>query len=232
MKLPLRSFGSMQTRSPLWVILATVLLFSGIALAATNFSQLQQLAKKRYGEMALTTVSQWRLLIDQNKDATDSEKIEHVNNFFNQRIRFRDDLLTWNENDYWATPLETMGRQQGDCEDFSIAKYITLQLMGVPIEKLRMTYVRARIGGPNSKVSQAHMVLSYYPEPTAIPMLLDNLIMEIRPASRRPDLTPVFGFNSQGLWVGGASNPAINNPSSRLSRWRDMLSRMQQEGLQ
>lgn len=201
-------------------------------MAEINFSQLQRLAQSRYGISGLTTVSQWHALVENNKAIPEHEKIEQVNNFFNQRIQFRDDILTWNQKDYWATPLETMGRLQGDCEDFSIAKYVTLQLMGVPIKKLRMTYVRARIGGPTSKITQAHMVLSYYPDPKSIPILLDNLVPELRPASRRPDLTPVFAFNSDGLWVGGAANPAINNPSSRLSRWRDMLSRMQQEGLQ
>ena len=228
----MRSFGNIQILSLLWATLAVVILFSGITLAEINFSQLQRLAQSRYGDSGLTTVSQWRALLENNKTISEYEKIERVNTFFNQRIRFRDDILTWNENDYWATPLETMGRLQGDCEDFSIAKYVTLQLMGVPIKKLRMTYVRARIGGPTSKITQAHMVLSYYPEPKSIPILLDNLVSELRPASRRPDLTPVFAFNSEGLWVGGATNPAINNPSSRLSRWRDMLSRMQQEGLQ
>lgn len=222
----------MQTLSLLRASLAAVILFSGIALAEMNFSQLQRLAQSRYGDSGLTTVSQWRALVENNQTIPEREKIEQVNTFFNQRIRFRDDSLTWNQKDYWATPLETMGRLQGDCEDFSIAKYVTLQLMGVPIKKLRMTYVRARIGGPTSKISQAHMVLSYYPEPKSIPILLDNLVAELRPASRRPDLTPVFAFNSEGLWVGGAANPAIKNPSSRLSRWSDMLSRMQQEGLQ
>jgi predicted transglutaminase-like cysteine proteinase len=228
----LRSLGNKQNFSPLWATLVVVILFSGISLAEINFSQLQRLAQSRYGISGLTTVSQWHALVENNKAIPEHEKIEQVNNFFNQRIQFRDDILTWNQKDYWATPLETMGRLQGDCEDFSIAKYVTLQLMGVPIKKLRMTYVRARIGGPTSKITQAHMVLSYYPDPKSIPILLDNLVPELRPASRRPDLTPVFAFNSDGLWVGGAANPAINNPSSRLSRWRDMLSRMQQEGLQ
>ena len=51
-----------------------------------------------------------------------------------------------------------MGKTAGDCEDFSIAKYMTLLMLGVPAEKIRMIYVRANIGG----ASQAHMVLGYY----------------------------------------------------------------------
>jgi len=204
----------------------------GFALAQNDLTKMQQLAKSRYGQQAVITLEQWRALIDNSANLTESNKIAQVNTFFNRRVRFVDDRIVWKQKDYWATPLETMGRLQGDCEDFSIAKYITLQLMGIPISKMRITYVRARLGSPSSKITQAHMVLSYYPQARATPLILDNLIAEIRPATRRPDLTPVYGFNSEGLWVGGAANPAISNPSSRLSRWRDMLSRMQQEGLQ
>lgn len=228
---PLRLLGIMLIPFSLKGVTTILLLCAGIVFAQTNLSKMQLLAKERYGALALSTVSQWHTLIEENKGLPDLEKITQVNAFFNQRIHFLDDNVVWGKNDYWATPLETMGRMQGDCEDFSIAKYITLQLMGIPINKLRMTYVRARIGGPYSKITQAHMVLSYYPQARAIPLLLDNLINDILPASQRPDLTPVYGFNSEGLWVGGASNPIINNPSSRLSRWRNLLSRMQQEGL-
>ena len=59
---------------------------------------------------------------------------------------------------------------------------------------------------------------------------LDNLTGEVRPATRRPDLTPVFSFNSAGLWVAGA-NTSTADPTTRLSRWRDVLARMQREGL-
>src|SRR5690606_32848384 len=120
---------------------------------------------------------------------------------------------------------------EGDCEDFSIAKYMTLLLAGVEVSKMRITYVKAQMGGGYSNATEAHMVLAYYPTPSADPLILDNLISEVRPASRRPDLTPVFGFNSQGLWVGGAAAPATQDPGARLSRWRDLLQRMAADGL-
>jgi len=137
--------------------------------------------------------------------------------------------VVWGARDYWATPLETLGRGQGDCEDFSIAKYVTLGLLGVPLERLRITYVRAETGLPGSGIVQAHMVLAYYPAPGMEPLILDNLVGQLHPASRRPDLKPVFGFNSQGLWVAGKKASA--DPTARLSRWRDLLRRMNEEGL-
>jgi predicted transglutaminase-like cysteine proteinase len=95
---------------------------------------------------------------------------------------------------------------------------------------LRLTYVKARIGGPQSTLVQAHMVLSYYPAPEDEPLVLDNLISDIRPASRRPDLVTIFGFNAEGLWVGGAS-PRAASASQRLSRWQSVLARMREEGI-
>jgi hypothetical protein len=76
------------------------------------------------------------------------------------------------------------------------------------------------------------MVLAYYEDPTGEPLILDNLITEVRPASRRGDLMPVFSFNSEGLWTGAGSAEKKDAGSStaRLSRWRDLIARMRAEG--
>jgi len=202
-----------------------------VALAATDLERMAQLALQRYGPQGEETVVRWRDMIEHSRGMGEKEQLEAVNTFFNRHIAFEDDAISWGVPDYWATPLETLGKGQGDCEDFSIGKYVTLGLLGVPIEKLRITYVRAEMGLQGSGVRQAHMVLAYYETPGAEPIILDNLVNQLRPASRRPDLSPVFGFNSQGLWVAGSRAPAVADPSSRLSRWRDLLRRMNEEGL-
>ncbi len=185
-------------------------------------------AEQRYGSAGKQTLSQWRTLVQENKNEKENTKLVKVNDFFNQRIHFGEDTLIWGEKDYWATPLETMGTLKGDCEDFSIAKYISLLKLGVANEKLRLTYVKARLSNGRS---QAHMVLVYYTQPNADPLVLDNLSMQILPASKRPDLSPVFSFNNAGLWVGGGRDPKVKDPGTRLSRWRDVMIRMQREGL-
>jgi predicted transglutaminase-like cysteine proteinase len=162
-------------------------------------------------------------------DRTDERGLlEAVNRFFNRRVAFREDAQVWGQTDYWASPLETLHRGAGDCEDFALAKYFTLLSAGVSAERMRMVYVRARIGGP-SGLSQAHMVLAYYPAAGAEPLILDNLIDDIRPSSRRPDLTPVFSFNTEGLWQGVGAASA-GDPTARLSRWREVLVKARQEG--
>lgn len=209
--------------------LAGTLLVS-LAAGVPGLDRMQELAQQRYGASAVQMVTEWRTLMSNAKPLSDEEKLSRVNAFFNLRIAFEDDILVWKTNDYWATPLETMGKAAGDCEDFAIAKYITLRLLGVPDDKLRLIYVRARIGGPQSQTLQAHMVLGYFPTPTAEPRILDNLIRDIRPSSRRGDLFPVFSFNSNGLWVAGASSSSAD-PTARLSRWNDALTRMRSDGI-
>ena len=110
----------------------------------------------------------------------------------------------------------------GDCEDYVIGKYFSLIHAGMPSEKLRLIYVRAQVGGR----SIAHMVLGYYSQPNAEPLLLDNLTSSIRPASQRPDLTPVFSFNSQGVYVAGAAPASVDS----IGNWRGLLMKMRNEG--
>ena len=120
----------------------------------------------------------------------EADALQAINDAINRRIRGIEDKLHWGVEDYWATPAESISSAGGDCEDYSIAKYYLLKELGVPIVRLRITYVRAlNIGGA------AHMVLAYYASPDAEPLILDNLDARVRGASDRSDLDPVYGFN-------------------------------------
>lgn len=177
----------------------------------------------RYGPEAKARVTAWLNLIQNYKSSPEKDKLEAVNHFFNQ-MRFVSDSEIWGINDYWATPVEFLIASAGDCEDFSMAKYFTLQAMGVAVERMRLTYVRALTPNP---VSQAHMVLSYFPNQEAEPLVLDNLINDIQPASQRQDLTPVYSFNGDGLWLAKQRGQGQRvSDSSRLSLWSGVVQRM------
>ena len=213
------------------VLLVLLLLsFVGIADMEKMLATMQ-----RYGG-STSLFRDWQQLIDHSRTLGTQDKLRRVNEFFNRKIQFMDDIQIWGQTEYWATPIETLAKGKGDCEDFTIAKYFTLLEAGIPNEQLRLIYVKARIGGSASTITQAHMVLAFYPEPDAEPLILDNLITEIRPASRRPDLQPVFSFNSQGIWAAGAAGgrAASSVPGAgvgRLTRWQELLRRAKAEGL-
>lgn len=200
------------------------LLVAAASWANWNFEQIIGNAEKRYGNLgsAKGRIQAWDELIRASENLPEKDKLSSVNRFFNRQFRFSDDIRNWRQNDYWATPIEALVKGAGDCEDYSIAKYFTLRRLGVPSEKLRITYVKAL------QYNQAHMVLTYYASPTAEPLVLDNLIGEIRPASQRKDLLPVYAFNAEGLYLPGQTGR--KSDTKKLSRWQDLLKKMRAEG--
>jgi predicted transglutaminase-like cysteine proteinase len=192
------------------------------ASAAINFSaELILKVKEKHGEQASNRVLGWQALLESAGKLSDKEKLKAVNDFFNQQIEFVDDSYLWKVNDYWATPLEVLAIGAGDCEDYSIAKYFTLLELGVSDSKMRITYVKA------IELNQAHMVLTYFEKPGAVPVVLDNLVPQIKSASRRRDLLPVYSFNGSGLWLAKVrgSGKRIGG-SSRLDKWGGLKNRM------
>ena len=211
----------------------SVVWLGGSAFGGVEFERLLASLTQRWGTGVTNRFNAWQGVVLSNKSATDLERLKRTNDFFNRNIAFSDDPIVWNQEDYWATPLESLGKGSGDCEDFVIAKYFTLKEMGVDSGKLRLIYVRAKTGSTDSTALQAHMVLAYYARPEAEPLVLDNLIADIRPASRRPDLVPVFSFNSEGIFIGVSGKDATPTAGTgRMSRWEDLLKRARAEGFE
>ena len=198
--------------------------FSLFSTASKTFNiqepQLKSIENK-YGIQARTRVEEWDVMIESSKDENTLNKIKNVNDFFN-KILYKTDLSTWGVKDYWATPFEFMGISAGDCEDYAIAKYFSLIKLGIPDEKLRITYVSYK--KVNSKFEQAHMVLTYYHKVGVEPVVLDNINKTLQVASKRPDLVPVYSFNASGLWQAKTKGEArVGN--NELKSWKDLISR-------
>lgn len=205
-----------------FAFLSAVLVFFSYAGDIFTLDELiLQGAEKKYGSDARIRLLNWQELIRENKsEDNDIKKLEKVNHFFNQ-LEFISDSEHWQKNDYWATPIEFLASNGGDCEDFSLAKYFTLKQLGVPEAKINLTYVKAW------KLNQAHMVLTYYNLPESEPLVLDNIIDEIKLASERTDLLPVYSFNGVGLWISKERGRGkLVGKSDRLSLWNDLLTRL------
>ena len=202
-------------------LLSMLLMVITLTVAAFELSErLMTYVRSEFGQEAHDRLETWQNLHDMASRAAIDRQLRLVNSFFN-RVRFVSDIAHWGEEDYWATPVELLTTNGGDCEDFSIAKYLTLKSMGVPDEQLRIVYVKALA------LNQAHMVLAWYPEPDADPLILDNLINEIKPASQRPDLEPVYSFNGDGLWLNrsGGDSERIGE-ARKLEHWQSLNDRM------
>jgi predicted transglutaminase-like cysteine proteinase len=214
-------------------LLTFLCIFGQAAYSGADFERLLVSLTQRWGPGATPKFTAWQTMMAAVRGTTDTDRLKRVNDFFNRQIAFGEDSVIWNQPDFWATPLETLGRGAGDCEDFAIAKYYSLREVGVAPEKLRLIYVRAKTGATDAVAAQAHMVLAYYSQPESEPLVLDNLINDIRPASRRPDLVPVFSFNSDGVFAGvSGKESAPAGGTGRLSRWEDLLKRARSEGFE
>ncbi len=209
-------------------MLALLILWGATVSATFNINpELLLKLEKKHGPAVADRIKQWRELIENSKQLSDLEKLERVNDFFNLHIMFMDDVYLWKTKDYWATPMEFLLLGAGDCEDYSIAKYFTLLEMGVEDSKMRITYVKAL------SLNQAHMVLTYFTTPRAVPLVLDNLIPEISVATKRKDLLPVYSFNGSGLWLAKSRGQGKKvGHSRRLSLWNDLKQRMLKDILQ
>ena len=76
------------------------------------------------------------------------------------------------------------------------------------------------------------MVLEYLPAPDDDPLVLDNLDADIKPASQRSDLRPVYSFNATGWWLETAGGGrTYMGSAARLSRWQELLRRMRSGGV-
>ena len=210
--------------------LCSALLLAGVMLGSLSadwdFSLISRRAQALYGPLGegQQRIDDWQQLLATQKQSSELEQLNRVNRFFNQRMRYVEDVDLWHQTDYWETPIEALWRGAGDCEDYAIAKYFSLRHLGVASDKLRITYVKAL------RLDRAHMVLTYYSSPDAMPLVLDSLIDDIRPAGQRKDLLPVYAFNAQGLWLSGAKGNQKVGDTKRLSRWQDVLKKMQAEG--
>ncbi|MFL8992231.1 transglutaminase-like cysteine peptidase [Pseudomonas sp. QLc11A] len=210
--------------------LCSALLLAGVMLGSLSadwdFSLISRRAQALYGPLGegQQRINDWQYLLASQKQIGESEQLNVVNRFFNKQLRYVEDIDLWHAVDYWETPIEALWKGAGDCEDYAIAKYFSLRHLGVASEKLRITYVKALTQ------NRAHMVLTYYSTPDAEPLVLDSLIDVIKPASQRKDLLPVYSFNAEGLWLPGAKGNKKVGDTKRLSRWQDVLKKMQAEG--
>lgn len=214
--------------SSIFLLLATPVAVAGLVGFSNN---LLNYVAREFSPDAPQRLQVWQKLLNDMRGAealgarqsernAESLTLRKVNAFFNQ-VPYFNDIRHWHVEDYWATPVEMLSSFGGDCEDYSIAKYLSLKELGIPIERLRITYVRAK------NIGESHMVLAYYPKPDAEPLILDNLIPELRPASQRTDLEPVYSFNDDDLWL--ASGISRKGGASNVRLWRELQEKLLRE---
>lgn len=125
------------------------------------------------------------------KDLPMDDMVVRVNALLN-RVAYVNDNVNYGKSDYWATPIEFL-TSGGDCEDYAIAKYTALRMLGVPEERLRLAIVQ------DLQKNIPHAVLIVYTDNGA--MILDNQIKQAIRADNVSHYKPIFSINRTAWWL-------------------------------
>lgn len=133
----------------------------------------------------------WKAFVADLKDRDSRSQIEAVHRYMNLSP-YVTDPRNWGKRDYWETPGEFF-RKDGDCEDYAIAKYLTLRALGLDVSRMRVVVVQDL----NLKV--AHAVLVVYEGDRAL--ILDNQIPQVVDATSVYHYRPIYSINENAWWL-------------------------------
>jgi predicted transglutaminase-like cysteine proteinase len=150
----------------------------------------------------------WQAMIASQRGARQINQIRAVNNFINQ-WRYRSDKRNYGKSDYWASPAEFF-RRSGDCEDYAIAKYVSLRQLGFAAEQLRMVVVK------DVTRDLAHAVLAVYVDGDVF--ILDNLSNQVRPQAIVAEYAPYYSVNEQARWAHRAAPAKVASAEDLFSK--------------
>ena len=132
----------------------------------------------------------WEPFLDTLRSETPMTQLRQIQQYINEAW-YITDSRNYGRSDYWATPREFFERD-GDCEDFAIAKYMSLRALGWEREHLRIVVLQ------NIDLGIVHAVLVAYRDGKA--WLLDNQFNQIVATDRIFHYRPYYSLNEDGWW--------------------------------
>jgi predicted transglutaminase-like cysteine proteinase len=143
------------------------------------------------GNNQACAIQAWQDMLDTLRDLPLRQQLVKINDWANEHP-YIIDQINWGVEDYWETPYEFM-EANGDCEDYAIAKYYSLRMLGVSEEHLRIIIVQDfNLGGI------IHAVLGVYDKNSLL--VLDNQIKQVMPARKIYHYRPIYGVNEAAWW--------------------------------
>lgn len=133
----------------------------------------------------------WSAFMRSIEDNTPQQKILKVNLWFNA-FPYKADDYVYGESDYWASPTEFL-EYGGDCEDYTIIKYMTLRLLGFPAEAMKIAMVYDVFSGTD----HALLLVKYDDEH----FVLDNRENFTTPSYYTERYKPHYVFNEEQFWT-------------------------------
>lgn len=133
----------------------------------------------------------WQGLLNGLRKHTRVDQIHHVNRELNRRAYVLDPV-NWGVSDYWASPAQFF-KKNGDCEDFSIAKYMSLRDLGVQSNEMRVVV----LNDENLKIPHAVLAVRNGNDE----LILDNQVNQVISHRVIRHYRPIFSINEEAWWL-------------------------------
>ncbi|WP_299481212.1 transglutaminase-like cysteine peptidase [uncultured Roseibium sp.] len=146
----------------------------------------QDAGRTRHGFRAYSAI------LDQVSPLRRGLQIPKVNYMVNRLLAYREDSFLYKKAEYWASPVETLTRRAGDCEDYAILKYALFRDLGVKDEDMRIVVLR------DTAARQYHAVLSV--RHNGKWLILDNRFSRVRFERDLPHYQALYSVNAAGEW--------------------------------
>ncbi len=134
---------------------------------------------------------EWQKIVQSLRGLPPQQQLIRVNDEMNKR-RYILDRVNWGMEDYWQTVFEFI-RKNGDCEDYAIAKYVTLRALGWDADQLRIVIVR------DNKLNLNHAILAAYTDEGLF--IGDNQISGLALASSIRHYKAIYSINENSWWL-------------------------------
>ena len=170
-----------------------------------TYRELDNAASCRSNYWTKCPVAEWRAFLRKIDGKDRKSQLRAVNRYVN-RARYVSDQRNYGVADLWATAGQLF-RRGGDCEDYVIAKYVSLRTLGVPVDNMRMAvvYDRAR------RIGHAVLLVDIGSET----LVLDNQSPYVLPAERVTTYQAIYSLNEHNWWIHQTSQRAAATPPSR-----------------
>ncbi len=180
-------FGTREVRS------AQMSLFPKWQGAMARYFDERRLADAPCSESAFNRchLLQWTRFLAGLRGRDRQSQIAAVNDYMNRK-RYIIDPHNYGVIDYWATPGQFL-RRNGDCEDYAIAKYMSLRALGFDARSLRIVVLR------DLNLRIAHAILVVYHRGEAL--VLDNQVNSVVPARAIRHYRPIYSLNEHNWWL-------------------------------
>lgn len=139
---------------------------------------------------ATEKTSEWKGFIESLRDKSAEEQVESINHFMN-KVSYISDEDNYGTGDYWATVEEFMARG-GDCEDYALAKYRSLLMLGFKASDLRIVILFDINKGINHAVLAVALNGAW--------KILDNQSQEVRDDKDISNYKPIYAISKSNWW--------------------------------